>query len=111
MDKTPSAVLKLLGYMKNIAGFKENDERSYYRGFAIVMSSAREAVGLTQSKLAEELGLSQKMISQIENEKQPPYAYTMYQIGSYLFYTVDKNDRWDQVEANVRQKLLEQPRS
>ncbi len=94
-------------FCNDIKLMRSTDERTYYERFGILMTCARKAASITQSDLANHLMISQKKVSRIESAHEPPSAYLMTQISTYLFDIVDSNNLWETVKTNVTAMMAE----
>lgn len=57
---------------------------------ALMIRTAREALGLTQSNVARRLGISQSMYSRFETGRTVPDAYTLGRISRILDLRCDE---------------------
>ncbi|WP_079514999.1 helix-turn-helix domain-containing protein [Rossellomorea marisflavi] len=66
-------------------------ERDVYKKYlGIHLRNKRLEIGLTQDELEEKAGLSETMISKIENNERLPSSYTLYLITSAMGISIDQ---------------------
>lgn len=67
-----------------IAGLEENYSLQYSRAFAVRLRQARKESGMTQSQLAEKIGMSQGGYTQYENAGREPSLSTLAKLSRIL---------------------------
>lgn len=66
-------------------------ERDLYKKYlGIHLRKRRFEIGMTQDELEEKAGLSETVISKIENNERLPSSYTLYLITSAMGISIDQ---------------------
>ncbi|MDR4938244.1 helix-turn-helix domain-containing protein [Rossellomorea marisflavi] len=66
-------------------------ERDLYKKYlGIHLRNKRLEIGMTQDELEEKAGLSETVISKIENNERLPSSYTLYLITSAMGISIDQ---------------------
>lgn len=66
-------------------------ERDVYKKYlGIHLRNKRLEIGMTQDELEEKAGLSETVISKIENSERLPSSYTLYLITSAMRISIDQ---------------------
>ncbi|MHC8520842.1 helix-turn-helix domain-containing protein [Rossellomorea sp. H39__3] len=66
-------------------------ERDLYKKYlGIHLRNKRLEIGLTQDELEEKAGLSETVISKIENSERLPSSFTLYLITSAMGISIDQ---------------------
>ncbi|MEW4219989.1 helix-turn-helix domain-containing protein [Rossellomorea marisflavi] len=69
-------------------------ERDVYKKYlGIHLRNKRIEIGMTQDELEEKAGLSETVISKIENNERLPSSYTLYLITSAMGISIDQLNR------------------
>ncbi|USK93064.1 helix-turn-helix domain-containing protein [Rossellomorea marisflavi] len=78
-------------------------ERDLYKKYlGIHLRNKRIEIGMTQDELEEKAGLSETVISKIENNERLPSSYTLYLITSAMGISID------QLNQDITQSIHEE---
>lgn len=84
-------IVNLLNYMSNIIELKQKEDKdNVYSTIGNNIASIRKMQNMTQSKIAEKLGVSPQQVQKYEAGKSAMYVHTLIEIAKIFNVTIEK---------------------